>query len=58
MDFDPTSHPAAALRTFGFVVLRQFFDPRPLAPEIDRARHDGLTGVGFLAYLEPDNRAG
>ena len=43
MDSNSTSHPADALRTFGFAVLRQFFDPRPLASEIDRVMHDGLV---------------
>jgi phytanoyl-CoA dioxygenase PhyH len=38
-----TSSPAAAFRTFGFSVLRKFFDPRPLATEIDRVMHDGLV---------------
>ena len=33
----------SALRTFGFVVLRRFFDPAPLAAEIDRVMHDGLV---------------
>ncbi|HSE37186.1 MAG TPA: phytanoyl-CoA dioxygenase family protein [Blastocatellia bacterium] len=39
----PTSSWAAAFRTFGFGVLRQFFDPRPLAAEIDRVMQDGLV---------------
>lgn len=34
---DQTSH----FRTFGFVVLRQFFDPLPLEEEIDRVIRDG-----------------
>lgn len=33
---------ANALATFGFVVLRQFFDPKPLAAEIDRVMADGI----------------
>ena len=33
----------AAFRAFGFAVLRQFFDPHPLAAEIDRVTHDGLV---------------
>jgi hypothetical protein len=33
---------ANALATFGFVVLRQFFDPGPLAAEIDRVMADGI----------------
>jgi len=36
------SSSTAAFRAFGFGVLRQFFDPRPLAAEIDRVMHDGL----------------
>ena len=43
MDFNSTSHPSKAFRTFGFAVLRQFFDPRPLAAEIDQVMHDGLV---------------
>jgi len=30
-------------RTFGFVVLRQFFDPRAIAIEIDHVMHDGAV---------------
>jgi hypothetical protein len=30
-------------RTFGFVVLRRFFEPGPLAAEIDRVLRDGLV---------------
>jgi hypothetical protein len=33
---------AAAFRTFGFAVLRQFFDPGPLALEVDTVLSDGL----------------
>ena len=33
---------ATALEAFGFVVLRQFFDPAPLAAEIDRVLADGI----------------
>ena len=33
---------ATALGTFGFVVLRQFFDPTPLAAEIDRVIAEGI----------------
>ncbi len=43
MSSGSTSSPLAAFRTFGFAVLRQFFDPRPLAAEIDRVMHDGLV---------------
>ncbi len=31
-----------ALKTCGFVVLRQFFDPEPLAAEIERVLADGI----------------
>jgi hypothetical protein len=34
---------AAAFRTFGFDVLRQFFDPQPLAAEIEQVMRDGLV---------------
>src|SRR4051794_36722915 len=43
MNSGSTSPPAAAFRTFGFGVRREFFDPRPLAAEIDRVMHDGLV---------------
>jgi Phytanoyl-CoA dioxygenase (PhyH) len=43
MSFNLTPYSADAFRTFGFVVLRQFFDPSPLAAEIDRVMHDGLV---------------
>jgi hypothetical protein len=33
---------ATALAAFGFVVLRQFFDPEPLAAEIDKVMADGI----------------
>jgi hypothetical protein len=33
-----------SFRAFGFAVLRQFFDPRPLAMEVDRVLSDGLLG--------------
>ena len=36
--FNLTRQSADAFRTFGFVVLRRFFDPSPLAAEIDQ-RH-------------------
>ncbi|MFL6214045.1 MAG: phytanoyl-CoA dioxygenase family protein [Blastocatellia bacterium] len=57
MDFNSTSHPANDFRTFGFTVLRQFFDPRPLAAEIDQVLHDGLvagvarTGATRFQYV-------
>jgi hypothetical protein len=38
-----TSSSAEFLRTFGFVVLRAFFDPDPLAAEIDRVMRNGLS---------------
>jgi hypothetical protein len=40
MDFDSASRDA--FWTFGFAVLRQFFDPQPLATEIDRVMDDAL----------------
>jgi hypothetical protein len=43
MNSNSTSHLADALQTFGLAVLRQFFDPRPLATEVDRVLHDGLV---------------
>jgi hypothetical protein len=43
MDSNSTSSPPNSFWTFGFAVLRQFFDPRPLASEIDRVMHDGLV---------------
>lgn len=43
MNFNSTSNSADAFRTFGFGVLRQFFDPHPLAVEIDRVMRDGLV---------------
>jgi len=38
-----TSSSAEFLRTSGFVVLRAFFDPDPLAAEIDRVMRNGLS---------------
>ena len=43
MGLDSTSHLASDFRRFGFTVLREFFDPRPLAAEIDHVMHDGLV---------------
>jgi len=43
MNSGSTSSLAPTFRTFGFGVLRQFFDPGPLAAEIDRAMNDGLV---------------
>ena len=43
LTFDLTRQSSHAFRTFGFVVLRQFFDPSPLAAEIDQVMHDGLV---------------
>lgn len=43
---EPSAHGAVDVshfRTFGFVVLRRFLDPGPLAAEIDRVMHDGLV---------------
>ncbi len=39
---------AARFRTFGFVVLRRFFEPGPLAEEIDHA-----LDVGLVASVDP-----
>jgi hypothetical protein len=38
-----TRQSADAFHTFGFVVLRRFFEPSPLAAEIDRVMADGLN---------------
>jgi hypothetical protein len=43
MGFNSTSDPVDAFRTFGFAVLRQFFDPRGLAAEIDQVMKNGLA---------------
>ena len=43
MNFDLTPYSADTFRTFGLVVLRQFFDPSPLAAEIDQVMRDGLV---------------
>jgi hypothetical protein len=43
MKFSSTSCSADAFRTFGFGMLRQFFDPHLLAVEIDQVMHDGLV---------------
>jgi hypothetical protein len=37
-----SSRAADAMATFGFVVLRQFFDPGPLAAELDRVLANGV----------------
>ena len=42
MTFNQTRQSADAFQTFGFVVLRRFFEPGPLAAEIDRVMADGL----------------
>jgi hypothetical protein len=42
MTRDLVLQPADAMSTFGFVVLRQFFDPGPLAAEIDKVLADGI----------------
>jgi phytanoyl-CoA dioxygenase PhyH len=42
LSFDLTPHAVDAFRTFGFVVLRRFFEPGPLAEEIDRVLGNGL----------------
>jgi hypothetical protein len=38
----PTTLSVESFRAFGFAVLRQFFDPRALAMEVDRVLSDGL----------------
>jgi len=43
MNFNLTPYLADTFRTFGFVVLRQFFDPSPLAAEIDQVMREGLV---------------
>jgi hypothetical protein len=43
MNCDTTLSVADTLRTFGFGVLRRFFDPTPLADEIDRTLLAGLS---------------
>ena len=45
MNFNLAPYSADTFRTFGFVVLRQFFDPNPLAAEIDRVMRDGLVSA-------------
>ena len=42
MTFNLIRQSADAFQTFGFVVLRRFFEPSPLAAEIDRVMADGL----------------
>jgi hypothetical protein len=41
LTFDLTRQSADVFQTFGFVVLRRFFEPGPLAAEIDRVMADG-----------------
>jgi hypothetical protein len=41
--FNLTRQSADAFQTFGFVVLRRFFEPSPLAAEIDSVMADGLA---------------
>jgi hypothetical protein len=43
MNFNSISCSADSFRTFGFGVVRQFFDPHSLAAEIDQVMHDGLV---------------
>jgi phytanoyl-CoA dioxygenase PhyH len=50
MDFEPASLPADMLRTFGFVVMRQFFDADFLADEIDRVMREGLPSQSATDY--------
>ena len=42
LTFNLTRQSVDAFRTFGFVVLRRFFEPSSLAAEIDRVMADGL----------------
>jgi phytanoyl-CoA dioxygenase PhyH len=42
MTAHPTPPSVDSFRSFGFAVLRQFFDPAPLAMEVDRVLSDGL----------------
>jgi Phytanoyl-CoA dioxygenase (PhyH) len=39
-------------RTFGFLVLRQFFDPGPLAPEIDEVLEEGLASASDVSRYD------
>ena len=50
MDFEPASLPADMLRTFGFAVMRQFFDADFLADEIDRVMREGLPSQSATDY--------
>jgi phytanoyl-CoA dioxygenase PhyH len=50
MDFKSASVAADILRTFGFVVMRQFFDADPLAGEIVRAMRDGFASQRVTDY--------
>jgi len=36
-------------QTFGFIVLRQFFEARPLAKEIDQVLNDGLLASSYVS---------
>jgi hypothetical protein len=46
MTTERAPHSAHALGTFGFVVLRQFFDPAPLVAELDRVMAEGILRDG------------
>jgi hypothetical protein len=50
MDFKSTSLSADILRTFGFVVIRRFFDAAPLADEIDGVMNRGLASKQVAHY--------
>jgi hypothetical protein len=50
MDFKPASVAADTFRTFGFVVMRRFFDSAPLADEIDRVMRDGFASQRITDY--------
>jgi hypothetical protein len=50
MDFKTASPSADILRTFGFVVIRQFFEAAPLADEIDRVLRPGSASQQVAHY--------
>ena len=56
MTVDLPREPADAFRTFGFTVLRRFFEPGPLEAEIDRVMANGFSadvlrsGDGEVTY--------
>ena len=48
----PSPLEVSCFQTFGFIALRRFFDPRPLAAEIDRALHDARMSSSAAAGTE------